>query len=241
MTNSSEDLYALPLSEFTAARNALAASLKKEGEADAASAVKSLKKPSITAWAVNQLARSHSKEVEALLDAGEQLMSAQGALMAGSDPGAMRDASKRRREVVKSLTGHATEVLEEAGTSAGRTHLDRINATLLNAAVDEEGRRLLASGTLTDDFGASPELGGAGVSEGAVEIDERPAKEVRAARKEAERLARDADDAEAFAAQMAQETDPARRAADQAMQNASDAPRAALQARKRADDARHSL
>ena len=241
MTSSPEDLYALPLSEFTAARNALAASLKKDGDADAAAAVRTLKKPSVTAWAINQVARSHGKEVEALLEAGEQLMSAQGALLAGSDPSALRDATRRRRELVKSLTDHATNVLEEAGTAASRTHLDRINSTFLNAAVDEDGRRLLASGTLSDDVGASEDLGGAWATDAAVDIDVRPAKEVRAARKEAERLAKEADDAEAFASEMAQEANAARRAADQAMQTASDARRAALQARKRANDARHSL
>ncbi|MDQ4057873.1 MAG: hypothetical protein M3124_01985 [Actinomycetota bacterium] len=241
MTSSPEDLYALPLSEFTAARNALAASLKKDGDTGAADAVRTLKKPSITAWAINQVARSHRKEVEALLEAGEQLMSAQGALLAGSDPSALRDATRRRRELVTSLTNHVTEALEEAGTAASRAHLDRINSTLLNAVVDEDGRRLLASGMLTDDVGASEDLGGAWATDAAVDIDVRPAKEVRAARKEAERLAKEADDAEAFASEMAQEADAARRAADLAMQTASDARRAALQARKRANDARHSL
>lgn len=241
MAISPEDLYALPLDEFTAARNALAADLKKQGEADAAASVKGLKKPSITAWAVNQVVRSHGADIEKLLEAGEELTSAQDALMSGSDPAALRDATRRRREVVVTLTKHAAGALAEAGTAASRTHIDRITTTFLNASVDEEGRRRLASGTLTDDVGASQELVGAWAAAAAVEPDERPAREVKAARKEVERLEREANDAEAFAAEAAQEADAARRQSELAMQNASDARRAALSARKRADDARHNL
>jgi hypothetical protein len=43
-----DELYQLPLDEFTAARNALA---KSTGDAS----IKKLEKPSLSAWAVNQL------------------------------------------------------------------------------------------------------------------------------------------------------------------------------------------
>jgi hypothetical protein len=46
-----DELYQLPLDEFTAARNALAKSLKGEE----AESVKRLQKPTIVPWAVNQL------------------------------------------------------------------------------------------------------------------------------------------------------------------------------------------
>jgi len=48
-------LFKLPLGEFTPARNALAARLKKAGEQAEADAVKALPKPSVAAWVVNQL------------------------------------------------------------------------------------------------------------------------------------------------------------------------------------------
>ncbi|MCC7125349.1 MAG: hypothetical protein IT178_10910, partial [Acidobacteria bacterium] len=47
-------LYQGPLDGFTAARNALAAALKKSGDKAGAERVKALAKPSVTAWAVNQ-------------------------------------------------------------------------------------------------------------------------------------------------------------------------------------------
>jgi hypothetical protein len=47
-----DDLYKLPLSEFTSARNALAKTLGKD---DGAKIVKALEKPTVVPWAVNQV------------------------------------------------------------------------------------------------------------------------------------------------------------------------------------------
>src|ERR1041384_90963 len=52
-------LFKLPLAEFTSARNDLAARLKREGRANDSNFVKALAKPSISAWAVNQLHWNH--------------------------------------------------------------------------------------------------------------------------------------------------------------------------------------
>src|SRR5439155_20909218 len=51
-------LYSLPLADFTAERNTLVKRLRGEGRKDAASAVQALVKPSVSAWAVNRLART---------------------------------------------------------------------------------------------------------------------------------------------------------------------------------------
>ena len=48
-------LFQLALPEFTAARNALASRLQKAGGKEAAATVKSLAKPPVSAWVVNQL------------------------------------------------------------------------------------------------------------------------------------------------------------------------------------------
>jgi hypothetical protein len=50
-----DELFKVPLAEFTGNRNALAARLKKESRAEDAERVKALSKPSVSAWAVNQL------------------------------------------------------------------------------------------------------------------------------------------------------------------------------------------
>src|SRR5437868_2942872 len=55
MRTPSEPLYQVPLDEFTAARDALAARLKAAGDAPGAAAIKRLRKPSLPAWAANQI------------------------------------------------------------------------------------------------------------------------------------------------------------------------------------------
>ncbi len=64
-----DDLYRLALSEFTAARNALAKELRGRGERDGAERVKKLGKPSVSAWLVNQLFYEQRSSFDALLDA----------------------------------------------------------------------------------------------------------------------------------------------------------------------------
>ena len=146
-----EDLYALPLDEFTAARNALAKELAKAKDPRAAE-VKSLAKPSVAAWAINQLARRRRSDVEALLDAGERLRQAQAGALGGGDPAELREALRAEREAVARLSTAAEEVLEEAGHSASVQTQNRISDTLRAAAVDDEGRELLAAGRLTKEL-----------------------------------------------------------------------------------------
>jgi hypothetical protein len=59
-------LFTLPPGEFVAARSALAARLKKAGQAEEAERVKAMVKPSATAWAVNQLYCRHRREFDRL-------------------------------------------------------------------------------------------------------------------------------------------------------------------------------
>ena len=74
-----DDLFTLPLDEFTAARNALAGRLKKAGKTAEAEQVKGLGKPPVSAWAVNQLYWRHRKPFDALMASAEQFRKAQAA------------------------------------------------------------------------------------------------------------------------------------------------------------------
>ena len=95
------DLYGLPLDRFVAERGALAKSLRADGKRDEAAEVAKLRKPSVAAWAVNQLVRTQSREVKALFKAGDQLQRAQADLLAGKgDAGKLRAAAEREREAV---------------------------------------------------------------------------------------------------------------------------------------------
>src|SRR5215813_6925220 len=76
-------LFKLPLGDFTAARNALAAQLKQTGHANDANIVKSLGKPSISAWAVNQLYWHHREAFDELIAVAQRLQKLQTSGLAG--------------------------------------------------------------------------------------------------------------------------------------------------------------
>ena len=52
-----DQLYQLPLGDFTAARDELAKRLRSEGRGDLAEEVKKHRKPAVAVWLVNRLAR----------------------------------------------------------------------------------------------------------------------------------------------------------------------------------------
>ena len=64
-----DELYKLPLDEFTKARNALAKTLSGNDKKD----VSSLVKPSVAMWVVNQLYWRDPATYKALVDASEKL------------------------------------------------------------------------------------------------------------------------------------------------------------------------
>src|SRR5688572_2072926 len=79
MSASIDALYQLPLSEFTAARNALA----KELSGAEAKEVRGLAKPTVVPWAINQLYWRARATWDRLRKSGERLRDAQIAALKG--------------------------------------------------------------------------------------------------------------------------------------------------------------
>jgi hypothetical protein len=147
-----DDLFALPLEQFTAARNELAKQLKREGDAEAAEHVRSLPKPTVAAWAANQLARHDPEGVRSLLNVAARLRSAQERSLKGERVAdELRAAQAEERELIRTLTRSAEAVLSTAGRPASSTTLERVSSLLRAAAVAEPGRAALREGRLTGD------------------------------------------------------------------------------------------
>jgi hypothetical protein len=217
MADEADDLYALPLDEFTRARNELAKRLKDPS-------IRELKKPSVSAWAANQLARKREVDVRRLLRAGERLEQAQRGIVGGGGQGAFAEAQQEERDAVRRLRGEAAQILQEAGHPASDATLERVAGTLHAAAATEDGRTALRSGRLTEDleplgFGAfqglAPKTAGRRPRPRAAPAPrpnrqlEKARAELAAAREEAEATEKEAKNAE-------READRARRAADRA-------------------------
>jgi hypothetical protein len=200
-----DELYGTPPGEFIARRDALAKELRSSDRA-AADAVKKLRKPSVSAAAVNQLARSAPEDVEALLAAGEALRQAQ---LGGGDRDAIRAAARDEREAVEKLVG-------EAGKLSAAV-LEEVRETLHAAATDEEARELVRRGVLTEARRAVG-LGGFGVA--APAPAPAPAKKkstTEQRRKEAERE-RKAEEARARKAEREREAERKRAAKERVKQ-----------------------
>jgi hypothetical protein len=157
-----DELYGLPLPDFTKARDEHARRLREEGLRDEAEAVKALRKPTAAAWALNQLARRRPDEVGQLLATGRRLREAQDELLAGGDRSSLQQASADERELVAELARAATAIAGEQALPAGASLAERIRSTLHAAALDQRTAAELGAGCLVREqeavglFGASP-------------------------------------------------------------------------------------
>jgi hypothetical protein len=145
-----ERLYGLPLGEFTPARNALVRDLRKAGRKDDAEAVRGLRKPPVSAWVVNQLARRKPEKVGELLKAGDALRKAQRDLLAGKSAD-VRKATREQHALVDDLVADARQIVEEAEGKVSPAMTQRVATTLRAASTDAAASKLLRKGRLTDD------------------------------------------------------------------------------------------
>jgi hypothetical protein len=153
VTVDADDLYGLPLERFVAERGALARALRGEGRREEAAAVAGLRKPSVAAWAVNQLVRTQDAGVRALLEAGDVVREAQAALLAGgADSRAVRAAAGAERAAVDRLVAAAGGLLSAEGHELSAAVIDRVADTLHAAALDEDARREVEGGRLAREL-----------------------------------------------------------------------------------------
>jgi len=144
-------LFALPLAEFTGARNALAARLKKEGKTGEAEQVKAMPKPSISAWTVNQLYWNHRGEFEHLVATGSQVRKAQESQLAGKSSD-FRGANDARRAALTNLSRLAASLLNAAGHNPTPDVLRRIATTLEAVSAVTAFPEGQSPGRLTEDL-----------------------------------------------------------------------------------------
>ena len=132
-----DDLYAVPLEDFVAARDELAKELNAAGDGDEAKRVKSLRKPTATAWTLNRLARERPELIAALADAHAGLRSAGSAT-------ALRAASEARMAAI--------QLIIDAAEGATDAVLKKVRSTLLATATDPAAEEALIAGRLQTEL-----------------------------------------------------------------------------------------
>lgn len=136
-----DGLYALPLGEFTAARDARAKELKGT---ELAAPVKALRKPSLAAWVVNLLVRRDAAQVTQVLDLGAALRDA----AAGMQGEELRALTRQRRQLTAAVTTGARALASGEGVKVTSAVADQVEATLTAAMLDARCADAVRSGLL---------------------------------------------------------------------------------------------
>jgi hypothetical protein len=151
-----ERLYLQPPERFTQTRDELARSLRDSGERDAAQRVKKLRRPSLAAWLVNQLALRDPDALEGLLAAGQRLRDVEDAMLAGkADPAELRAAAGDEREAITRLIDAARSIASSDGRQLNPATLDRVAETLQAAGADPELAERVRAGRLDKEVRAA--------------------------------------------------------------------------------------
>lgn len=144
-----DELYALPLAEFTAARDGLAREHKSDREL--ATRIKALKKPSVAAWVVNLLVRRDPDQVTQVLDVGSALREAQTSLEADD----LRALTRQRRQLTSAVTTQARRLAREEGHQVTPAVAEQVEATLTAAMLDEGAAAAVRGGLLVAGLAAT--------------------------------------------------------------------------------------
>jgi hypothetical protein len=144
-------LYQGSLADFTGARQALARRLKKAGDGRATE-VAELRKPSLSAWAVNQLFAHESRAMAAFVGAGERARATQDRAAAGGDTAPLRAALATIRDETPGLLRRAVELVAAAERAPGEAIVERIRTNLEALALEPANGAVAQRGWLDADL-----------------------------------------------------------------------------------------
>lgn len=153
VADAARQVYAVQLAEFVDTRKALAASVRarvgeswdaKQGAA-AAKEILALRKPTVTAWAMNQVPRGDSDALADVIGLGARMRAAQSQLDTASLTSVRGERDAALTAYVASVVGAA----ESQGASLSAGARDEIRASAIAALADESASDALASGQLT--------------------------------------------------------------------------------------------
>lgn len=189
------ELYSGPPDQFVARRNAYAA---ESGDAEVATAIRALRKPTLAAWVVNVFARERSSKLDEALQLAQELRDAQADL----DAATLAQLGRERRALTARLASDASALATARGGSVSAATLEAVRQTISAAFFDEAAAAAVSSGRLVHELEPSTtsllelaEVVGGGAVEPRRVAEADPVDEVsaRRERRRAERLLHDAE------------------------------------------------
>jgi hypothetical protein len=150
-----DELYRLPPDEFVAERDRLARAVRAAGDRERAQEISGQRRPTLAAWALDQLRDRDPEGLDRLAEVGDALRREQERALAGDRDADLRGAGRDRRAVIGRLAGEAVAALREIGRAAEQ-QLDTVNAVLAAAIADPELLQRIRAGRLVSDEVPAP-------------------------------------------------------------------------------------
>ncbi len=145
LRSAAAQLYGGPLAEFISARTTLVKAARAEKDKDAVAEIGALRKPSVAAWAVNQVVREQPDVVQRLRDLGARMRHAQSTL----DAAGMAGLRGERDAVLAALVAASAQVSAASGSSLTAAVESEVRDTGIAALADLGAEEVAWSGALT--------------------------------------------------------------------------------------------
>lgn len=145
-----DELYGLPPGDFTAARDERAKAARAAGDRELAERIRRLRRPTLSAWAGNLLARDQPEETQHLLQLGDALRQAHRDL----DGEQLRKLSTRQHQVTFALAQQAGRLAAQAGQRISDDAQREVQETLRAVLADPDAAQRWAQGRLAKPLSA---------------------------------------------------------------------------------------
>ncbi|MFE9769458.1 hypothetical protein ACFYPC_33900 [Streptomyces sp. NPDC005808] len=143
-----DELYGIRPEDFTATRDTRAAAARSAGDRALAEKIRTLRRPSLSAWAANLLVRERPDETEPLLQLGEALRQAHHNL----DGAHLRELSRQQHLLINALSRQARQLAKEAGHPVSNDVQHEVESILQAVLADPTAAQEWAAGRLVKPF-----------------------------------------------------------------------------------------
>lgn len=145
LLEAADRIYGADPGDFIAERDAAA---KEAADKDLGKRIKALRKPSVSAWAINLLVRREAGQIEQVLALGEQLRTAAEAL----DGEELRALTRQRRQLTHALADTARRLARDHGQRLTPPVVDEVEGMLNAALLDPVAADVVRSGLVLRGF-----------------------------------------------------------------------------------------
>ncbi|KAB2341013.1 hypothetical protein [Actinomadura rudentiformis] len=234
LSSAARELYGVAPPEFVATRKDLAQQAKEAGDAGLAKEIGALRRPTVSAWAVNLLSRQAAEELGQLLDVGADMRAA------WASGGHIGELEQRRSELIAQLVRTAGRLASEAGHPLRDPAVREVEDTLQAATVDEDVAEEVQEGRLAQPRSHSG-FGTAGFGFPAVPSPKRTDRTADTERAKSAKTAKAAKSPKPEPEQAREADELARRRAEKARRLAREAEKALSQRKDELNRAKREL